>query len=75
MRVLLIKILVVISLQYSNNFNSRILEITKKESLLWGLALFWFVTLQREFLFFYILIITFYNKKINSIQNKFFNFL
>jgi len=40
MRVLLIKILVVILLQYSNNFNSRILEITKKESLLWGLALF-----------------------------------
>jgi len=24
----------------SNNFNSRILETTKKESLLWGLALF-----------------------------------
>jgi len=24
----------------SNNFNPRILEITKKESLLWGLALF-----------------------------------
>ena len=58
----------------SNNFNTRVLEITKKESLLWGLALFWFVTLQREFLFFYILIITFYSKKINSIQNKFFNF-
>ena len=75
MRVLLIKNLSCNFITNSNNFNSRILEITKKESLLWGLALFWFVTLQREFLFFYILIITFYNKKINSIQNNFFNFL
>lgn len=33
----------------SNNFNSRILEITKKESLLWGLALFCFVHYNENF--------------------------
>ncbi|BBM43296.1 hypothetical protein JCM16777_1548 [Leptotrichia wadei] len=40
MRVLLIKNLSCNFITNSNNFNSRILEITKKESLLWGLALF-----------------------------------
>lgn len=40
MRTLLIKILSCNFIVNSNNFNIRILEITKKESLLWGLALF-----------------------------------
>lgn len=40
MRVLLIKNLSCNFITDSNNFNLRVLEITKKKSLLWGLALF-----------------------------------